>query len=311
MTAQVHSLMIGNFAIDCQEHPCKTEELLGGAGYRFALGWALFGLPLYVCTVIGSEAVWNKSIEVLKDNLINFSGSQFVTSSLRFRTCYDDQLAINNFETQNQQIMQMTFGLGKRASFEDYSLVHVCPFQGLEQLELIERFDDGKRQISSMIHYSSLNERTRPYYLRILPHLDYLFVNEFEARFLLENNDLGRRRLGEELSSDLRGWLFITFAEDGSAIYRNGRFVAYCPAAKLNVSNILGAGDHFVGGALAGWMIYENPIMALRCGSYASSFAIAGCSHSALINFLDNTQSNILDHADDRIEYKSTYVHRV
>jgi sugar/nucleoside kinase (ribokinase family) len=165
-------------------------------------------------------------------------------------------------------------------------LIHICPFECEDQIELIEKAKRHSKTVSSMIHFSSLTDQTCARYRHKLSLLDILFLNHSEAQALLGIKD-DWTVCGCLLSQSVRRWVFLTLDKKGSAAFAGGQLVAMSPPANLTTRDLLGAGDCFAGGALAGLMMSGDPLIALRCGSIAAAFALADVGHIALLRFLE------------------------
>jgi sugar/nucleoside kinase (ribokinase family) len=280
-------LCIGNFAIDhIKETNQQTRTMAGGAGYRVCLGMALFGIDAKILTIVGNESMWERILHILNRNGIDISQIIRCEHSIEFTTIFNGMDKITGFETLNGQLMQELALKGIEYNHENYKLIHVCPFDAKDQTEIIQQAASSGSCVSSMIHYSSLDNRTREIYLETLSSLNLLFMNKDEASFLI-GKDKGWEYCGSSLSERVKDGVIITLGDKGSAAFQGGSLRYLCPPQDLNIVNTLGAGDCFVGGALAGWINSQSLIMALRYGSLAATFPLTDTRSSNMINFLD------------------------
>lgn len=149
--------------------------------------------------------------------------------------------------------------------------------------------------ITSADVVSEASDRFKTVVPPVLPHLDVLFVNEYEAE-RITGLSIGKGRdielSGAEdaaialLEMGVRKWVILHFTEGAMAISRQTGTV-YQPAVKVPEDQIVGsagAGDAFAAGVLMGlhegWHIQE----CLRLGvcAAASSLFAAGCSDGVL-----------------------------
>ncbi|MCC7571242.1 carbohydrate kinase family protein [Candidatus Micrarchaeota archaeon] len=279
-------LCIGNMAIDHKITQDEHEVLVGGAAYRVCLGLMLFGQSVKLISAIGKESLWEDILSVLSKNKVDTTEICVFDSSIQFITTYDASSNISHFSCENihlaDELVRFSLGL----DLKEDKFIHICPFEASKQSELILKANASGKIVSSMIHYSSLVDGARNLYLDILPHLDFLFLNEEEAKFLAgSENDWHQN--GKYLSRFLRQILFITLAENGSAAFMSGELICHCPPISLNITNTLGAGDCFVGGALSGYLLSMNPLQCLKMGSLSSMLALTGRDHNTFIRFLD------------------------
>ncbi len=283
-------LCVGNFAVD---HISKPNQQLvtipGGAAYRVCLGLALFDIKAKVLTLTGKELIWKKILHALAQNNLDISEVVFRDQSIEFLTRYDENNEIVDFQTKNGNLMNEFVNLIYDFRYDNYDLIHICPFEAQDQVGLIERVASYHSTVSTMIHYSSLNHKSRPLYLKILPFLSLLFLNQEEAKFLI-GQDKDWEYCGNKLSEHVRDGVVITLAEHGSAAFRDGHLVYWCPPLQLEVINTLGAGDCFVGGALSGWVLSKDLKLALRYGSLTSGFPLTSKDSSSLLSFLESNK---------------------
>jgi sugar/nucleoside kinase (ribokinase family) len=258
----------------------------GGAALRLASGWALYGLALQVVAIVGSEPVWDDVLSLLQRNKVHLADVQRTEASLRFTTVYNDRQEIIDFSVGNADLMSQLASVALSSDWADADLIHICPFECENQIALIEKARRHASTVSSMIHFSSLTDQTCARYRDNLPFLDILFLNHSEAQAILGIKD-DWTVCGCQLSRSVRKLVFVTLDKKGSAAFAGGHLVAVSPPANLAVRDLLGAGDCFAGGALAGLMISDDPLVALRCGSIAAAFALADVGHSALLRFLE------------------------
>lgn len=279
-------LCIGNCALDEIRTPEQSALTPGGAALRFASGWALSGLPLQLLTSVGAESVWEQTFSILERNQVHVQNVCKSTHSIHFTTVYDAQRQIVEFQAANTHVAEELVHTVQTMPMQTYDIIHICPFEAQDQTDLIQMArSNNPPVVSSMIHYSSLNDKTRLRYRDILPLLDILFLNDEEARFILDTDD-DWTTCGKTLSQSVQQYVFLTLGNKGAAIFSQGTLQETTPAANLAVNDLLGAGDCFAGGAMAGLWMAQTPLFALRCGAIASAFALFDTGHSALLRFI-------------------------
>lgn len=109
-------------------------------------------------------------------------------------------------------------------------------------------------------------------YKKILPHVDYLFVNAEEAKLLTGVGSL--RAAAKRLQSFGPHTVIITNADQGAAAISHDKYFTIGPAASKPVSKT-GAGDAFASGFLGAILASENVPTALQWGALNSAAVIS------------------------------------
>lgn len=285
MSQPAYPLCIGNFALDQIVRPHGYEVTPGGAALRVSLAWALFGQPIRLITAIGNEPIWEAVLALLQQNHVDTTEVVRAAHSLQFCTTFDADGAIVDFQAAHEEVTTLILDRATTPRLAQVPLVHICPFAWDVQIALAQRAAQAGATVSSMIHFSSLTATDHAMYRSRLPLFDLLFLNEAEAQTLV-GHAADWKQCGQQLSSLVRRYVFLTCAERGAAVFAGGDLIATVPAAHLTVRDILGAGDCFAGGALAGLALTDDPQVALRYGAITAAFALADIGHQALARFL-------------------------
>lgn len=105
----------------------------------------------------------------------------------------------------------------------------------------------------------------------LIESLDYLVVNEHEARLLVGSDDL------EEASGHLASrvpHLVVTLGSQGSALYERGRFTSHVPALLVEAVDTTGAGDTYCGAFAAVIAEGESMIAAAEFATAAAALSV-------------------------------------
>jgi len=137
--------------------------------------------------------------------------------------------------------------------------------------------------------------------MSVLPYTDIVFGNETEAAAYSEVHNLDLTDVGEialKISSlpkengSVGRVVVITQGAGDVVVAQHGKLVKF-PVEALDSSCIVdtnGAGDAFVGGFLAQWVIGKSLDVAVKCGNWAARHCIqrSGCTMPEICDFTDN-----------------------
>ncbi|MCS6915373.1 MAG: PfkB family carbohydrate kinase [Myxococcales bacterium] len=268
-------LVVGSVALDSVETVSAfREEVLGGSA-SFVSVAASFFCPVRLVAVVGDDFP-PEHVAYLEERGIDIEGLQRqagrtfrwrgrYSSDLNHRTTLDTQLNVfAGFRPELPPACRRT-GL--------VFLANIDPTLQLEVLSQVER-----PLIVGMDTMNFWIEGSRAALERVLQRIDFLLLNEEEARLLSQDHNLSRaaraiQRLGPTNVVVKRG--------DAGALLFHGEQVFAAPAMPLSeVVDPTGAGDAFAGGFM-GYLARtwtEGPLdgrllrRAMICGSTMASF---------------------------------------
>ncbi|MFA4016606.1 MAG: hypothetical protein RUDDFDWM_001716 [Candidatus Fervidibacterota bacterium] len=123
--------------------------------------------------------------------------------------------------------------------------------------DVVKRLKEIDVLLSFDVNYRSKlwsPDEARETLLKILPHVDFLFVTYEDAKSVLMMDGAPEevvKQLRKEFASVVA---MLTFTEGGAMLCADGETVHYHPPYKISLVDRLGAGDAFVAGALSGWL---------------------------------------------------------
>jgi len=134
--------------------------------------------------------------------------------------------------------------------------------------------------------------------MQLMPYVDILFGNESEALAFSKQHDLGTEDIKEivkkmaalpKTKKDKSRIVIITQGHLPTIMFKDGAISEHpiTPLAKEDIIDTNGAGDAFVGGFLAQYVLKKDIDTCLRCANYAANFMIqqSGCSLSKKPSF--------------------------
>ncbi len=121
-----------------------------------------------------------------------------------------------------------------------------------------------KLERSTVLSISLLSiKENRKEIMSLLDSFDLIFMNEREYEELFDGKEFGTLNLGHAA-------LVVTRGERG-AIYHSKDIVREVDSSTLKEGYLLGAGDAFVGGFIAGLLLHSDVLKGLEVGSKAAS----------------------------------------
>jgi sugar/nucleoside kinase (ribokinase family) len=272
---------LGNIGIDVAVTPDGRTAHAAGTALRCTLGAALFGVGLTPIAAVGAEPVFDEPFAQLRRRGADLSALERRTHSITFTTTYDSAGAITHFHIDHAEMMDHTAELATQRDLAGARMAVLCPlpFDALSTLALRARSADIPTFM--VLHYAQFAQTAPPDFLPLIANIDYLILNADEARRITQVDDV--ERAGERLSRACRRAVFLTMAERGAAVFADGNCIARAPTLVTSVRNLLGAGDTFAGGVIAGLALTGRPDVALTYGLLAASLVVAQPNHELLL----------------------------
>jgi sugar/nucleoside kinase (ribokinase family) len=268
-------LIVGSVALDSVKTPFgNVTEALGGSA-TYASYAASFFTPVRLVGVVGDDFPV-EHVELLKTRRIDLNGLQAVRGkTFRWSGAYEFDLneahtlatELNVFETFKPQIP---------VAYKKSDFVFLANIDPELQLSVLDQVEKPK-----LVACDTMNLwiRLKPEVLkRVIKRVDFLFINEGEARLFA--NDSSLIRAGRILQSWGPKYVVIKKGEHGALLFGEKTFFA-APAFPLeDVFDPTGAGDTFAGGFFgylantSGDVSDTNLRRAVVYGSAMASFTV-------------------------------------
>jgi sugar/nucleoside kinase (ribokinase family) len=268
-------LIVGSVALDSVKTPFgDVKEALGGSA-TYASYAASFFTPVRLVGVVGDDFP-AEHVALLKSRKIDVGGLQTVRGkTFRWSGAYEYDLneaktlatELNVFETFKPQIP---------AAYKKSDFVFLANIDPDLQLSVLDQVEKPK-----LVACDTMNLwiRLKPDALkRVIRRVDFLFINEGEARLFTNLSDL--IRAGRLLQSWGPKHVLIKKGEHGALLFGEKTFFA-APAFPLeDVFDPTGAGDTFAGGffgyvAHSGGDVSDSNLRrAVVYGSAMASFTV-------------------------------------
>ncbi len=275
----------GNVGIDVAVTPDGRSAHAAGTALRCTLGAALFGVGLAPIAVAGSEPIYDDPFARLRRRGTDLSALHRCANSIAFTTTYDAAGTITDFRIDHADVMDKTadyaIAYTQERELAGARMAVLCPLPFDTLNTLAARARAAAVPTFLVIHYAQFAHTAPPDFLPLVANVDYLVLNADEARRITQIDDA--EQAGARLSTSCRRAVFLTLAERGAAVFSDGARVAHAPTLVTTVRNLLGAGDTFSGGVVAGLALTGSPAAALTYGLLAASLVVAQPNHELLL----------------------------
>lgn len=271
MTDQLHILVIGLSTLDLRvkdfEMPAPDEHLYlpgyqfsaGGSAVNMAFSLAQLGAKVQLCTRLGPDFA-GKFVR----RFIESSGIDLVARDGRAPTGFsiincggDGRIALAHCEGANDEIAPEDIPLSQLV---DNDVLHIAGAMSLRALDgqpMVELFEHARSLNKTISLHTSRNTDKKELLLKVLPYVDFLFLNEKEAI------DVS----GHQQISLAANWLrdrgvktvAITLGPAGAFI-ANHEFSGRIETQSMTVVDSTGCGDAFA----AGFMVAASKRMDVR-----------------------------------------------
>ncbi len=286
-------LVVGSIGLDTIESRGQVRtEVLGGSAAYFAAASSFLG-PVAVVAVVGDDfpAPHRSYLKQLGANLDGVSSAEGRT--FRWHGRYSDDL--NKRTTLDTQLNVFAgFSPDLPAAYRQARMVFLGNIDPHLQLRVLDQIENA-----TLVGMDTMNfwiSGSRPALLEVLKRIDFLMLNDEEARMLSGEHNLVRaahaiHRLGAKGVIIKRG--------DAGALLFHGDHTFAAPAMPLSdVVDPTGAGDCFAGGFMGflgrvfsgGSLDGMSVRRAMICGSTMASFC---CEDFSLDRFRTLTQEEI------------------
>lgn len=281
--------VIGNFGIDVSVRASQSFSHPAGTALRCSLGASLFGLSVTPVAVAGSEPEFDHVLSCLKRRGVDLRFIKRSERSLRFVTTYDEDFRITSFRIENEHLIDELVAYADQVELQGAEYVVICPLPLTAIRRLATRASVAGITSILIIHYSMFSE-CKPEDLRnALTEIDFVILNKDEGASitgLTETIEIGRK-----LSQIARRGAFLTLHEEGACFFgRSGEFL-HLPSLATEVRNVLGAGDAFAGGVIAGLHFTTKGELALTFGLLSAMLVVSQANHELLLEAMGCTQT--------------------
>lgn len=276
---------IGNFGIDVRVTPRNVSAHAAGTALRCTLGAALFGVPLQPVAAIGPEDLFAPIIQTLVKRGVSLEHLEAVEHSMRFTTTYDDSNEIMDFQLNYPHIAQRVGERSQGLDVESADMMVVCPLPFHSSRELLRKCHEASVLSFLVIHYSQFEETPAVRFSELVEIADYVILNVTEGAQITRQTTVSD--IGESLSHLCKGAVILTKHQDGVAVFQRGIQIARQPSLAIEVRNVLGAGDTFAGGVIAGLWLTGEITSAITYGSLAANLVLAEPDHKLLLRAID------------------------
>jgi len=268
-------LVVGSIALDSIKTPFgEIKEALGGSATYSAYAASFFN-PVRLVGVVGEDFP-KEHIELLSKRGIQTEGLQ-ITKGRTFRWQGSYEYDLNEAHTLATELNVFeTFRPKIPPAYQNSDYVFLANIDPELQLSVLEQVKSPK-----LVACDTMNLwiKLKPEALKnVIKRVDFLFINEGEARMFAETSSL--IRAGRHLQSWGPKYVIIKKGEHGALMFGQNSFFA-TPAFPLEeVYDPTGAGDTFAGGfmgylAKQGGDISEPTLRrAVVFGSVMASFTV-------------------------------------
>ncbi len=272
-------LVVGSVALDSVEtSQGSTDRALGGSSVYFSLSAANFA-PVRVVGVVGDDFPVEHH-HLLRKRGINVDGLKTVPGktfhwqgsySKDFRSAVTKKTELNVFEKFNPQLSD------EERKADILFLANIDPELQLNVLAQMKK--------PRLVACDTMNfwiERKKSHLLKLLKLVDFVFVNEDEARQLTGEHSL--IRAGQAMLKLGPKAVLIKKGDYGASLFACGRMAGLCAYPVSKVVDTTGAGDTF-GGGFIGYIAnsrhphdFEELKKAMAWGTVLSSFKVESFS---------------------------------
>jgi sugar/nucleoside kinase (ribokinase family) len=280
---------VGNIGIDIRITSSGVSSHPAGTALRCTLGAALYGLDMTPVSAVGPEFEYERTFSILRRRGVSLELLCNVPHSIRFTTRYGPDDTVSQFSIEYPEVEDVVATIAERLDLTDAAMVVVCPMRFAEADRLLARARASGASTVMIIHYALFNVHPATSYMDLLSGTDYLIVNLDEGQAMTGLTTIAE--VGACLGQACRKGVFLTLHDKGATFFARSGESHYLPSIAPRVANVLGAGDTFAGGVIAGLHFTNDPCMALTYGLLASSLVLAEPDHKALLAAMDGTSA--------------------
>ncbi len=271
-------LVVGSVALDSIRTPFgEVEDILGGSATHFSVAASFFNRVRLVAVV--GEDFPQEHIDFLASRMIDLGGLKRVPGkTFRWKGYYDFDL--NDAHTEDTQLNVFEdFDPDIPDEYRDSEYVFLANIHPALQLKVLQQIRSPRLVVCDTMNFWI--ESQRPALLETIARVDYLLLNDAEARQLADEPNLVAA--GRKLLTMGPRRVIIKKGEHGVIMLGKGVFFSL-PAYPLEtVFDPTGAGDSFGGGFLGSLSRYpamsdEEVRRSIVYGSVVASYNVESFS---------------------------------
>ncbi len=283
-------LVVGSVALDSIQTPFgKVRNALGGAATYFAAAARLYGEPVNLVAVVGTDFP-AEHIRFLQDRGVNTEGLQIKQGkTFRWSGRYDYDM--NTAETLDTQLnVFATFHPQIPEQYRDSDFVFLANIDPILQLEVLSQVHKPKLTVLDTMNYWINYRKQR--LSDAIAAVDIVLINEAEARQF--TNTFSLVRAARKILSQGPQALVVKKGEYGAVMFADGEQPTtsyfFAPGYPLEkIQDPTGAGDSFAGGFMgylaqrccadrgsSGTISQDDIRRAIVHGSVVASFTVEG-----------------------------------
>jgi ribokinase len=240
----------------------------GGCAGNVAVITSKLGIKTSIYSVVGEDFKDSSYFKELRRNGVDLSHLQFVEELTARSFIFTD-------ENENQQIYYYPGASSKlverEVDFGRFANVHFTAGELSVYRNLMKKaidctisFDPGQEMFHRPVKEQVID---------CLPYVSYLFLNEYESKFLLDF--IGSKDIRDLFRGRIRA-IIESRGKDGAVLYKKDSEI-HLPAVRVEkVRDPTGAGDAHRGGFLVGIMKGYEEEEACMIGNIVASFVIQG-----------------------------------
>jgi sugar/nucleoside kinase (ribokinase family) len=275
---QMSILVVGSVALDSIRTPFgEVEEILGGSAVYFSVAASFFG-EVRLVAVVGEDFP-QEHVDFLASRRVDLGGLKRVPGqTFRWKGYYEYDL--NDAHTMDTQLNVFEeFDPDIPEHYRDSDYVFLANIHPALQLKVLEQVRSPRMVICDTMNFWIENEREA--LLETISRVDYILLNDAEARQLAEEPNLVAA--GRKLLTMGPSRVIIKKGEHGVIMLGSGIFFSL-PAYPLEtVFDPTGAGDTFGGGFLGSLsrfpeMNEDDVRRSIVYGSVVASFNVESFS---------------------------------
>lgn len=275
-------LVVGNVAFDFiskvrflprRNEATSVSELkmcFGGCAGNVAVVARSLGIGSALYSAVGRDFEGSDYERKLLDMGIDIDNLQYVNDITARSFMFSD-------DAGNQQIYYYSGASSKlvykEIDFSRYACVHFSAGEISIYEDLMKDAKKSKCIVSFDPGQEMFHRNVKKDIVRCLPYADYLFFNEYEARYITKKMKI--ENIKDLLNDGVRA-IVVSMGEDGSRVYTMERTIDIPAVRVKEVKDPTGAGDSHRAGFLVGILRGYDEVVSCRIGSVVSHFIIQG-----------------------------------
>jgi sugar/nucleoside kinase (ribokinase family) len=257
------------------------EVVLGSASAIFASGMSKLGHPVAFVSKVGDDSFGQLCRQKLAALGVDVEWVQTSRGSVTGATICLSTRKDRAQVTFAGAIAELCLADVPRKAFEGFSHLHLSCYALQKRLrpDFPWLLATARRRglTTSFDPNSTLRGGLRQQALRVLPHVDLLFLNEQEAA------ELSGKKSATAAASQLSeraGRVIVKLGAKGAVAAQNGKVVSV-PGSKVRVVDTTGAGDSFAAGYVAAFLAGASDVECLTHGNACGALSTRGVGGTA------------------------------